>query len=288
MRSLIMESKESLQKQFEKECRHIYDVLKKYFLDKMKEATDKEYAYNHYKYILFEKNTSLYHNTIFFEELKTAFIHFRKLDHKKAIQLTLRSLPIIRKHSDEAHSQAFCVSYENPNFDTSELPLWYQNGINNEGCSLDELMDQELKLSKLSEQELIKILAFYQATQELLEDVETFYSLEPKEELSTSNHKHQFTKSQIVIMGHYILEMAGVNRSKVDVTACAEVLHCMLGIPYDKVANSDIYKKMLKPFSSTSPKRTVEDLKLVRSLLAKFQNQKILDSIDQQIMRMSK
>lgn len=283
-----MESKESPQKQFEKECRHIYDVLKKYFLDKMKEATDKEYAYNHYKYTLFEKNSSLYHNTIFFEELKTAFIHFRKLDHKKAIQLTLRSLPIIRKHSDEAHSQAFCVSYENPNFDVSELPLWYQNGINNEGCSLDELMEQELKLSKLSEQELIKILAFYQATQELLVDIEKFYVCESKEELPLTNHKHQFTKSQIVIMGHYIFEMAGINRSKVDVTSCAEVLHCMLGIPYDKIANSDIYKKMLKPFSNTSPKKTVEDLKLVRFHLAKFQNQKILDSIDQQIMRMSK
>lgn len=288
MRSLIMESKESPQKQFEKECQHIYNALKKYFLDKMKEATDKEYAYNHYKYTLFEKNPSLYHNTIFFEELKTAFIHFRKLDHKKAIQLTLRSLPIIRKHSEEAHSQAFCVSYENPTFDVNELPLWYQNGINNDGCSLDNLMEQELKLSRLSEQEIIKILAFYQATQELLVDVTKFYVCELNDELPITNHKHQFTRSQIVIMAHYIFEMAGIDRNKVDITTCAEILHCMLGIPYDKISNSEIYKKMLKPFSTTSPKRTLEDLKLVRSYLAILSNQEILNSIDKQIMRMRK
>ncbi len=288
MRSSIMESKESLQNQFEKERQDIYKVLKKLFLAKMEGATDKEYAYNHYKNVLFEKNYSLPHNTIFFEELKTVFNHFRKIDLKNAIQQTLKSLPTIRKHSDKAQNQAFCVSYENPNFDVYELPLYYQNGINNDDCSLDDLMEQEHKLSALSEQGIIKILAIYQATQELLIDVEKFYVLESKDELSPSNHKYQFTRSQIVIMAHYIFEMAGIDRSKIDVTTCAEILHCMTGIPYDKIANSEIYKKMLKPFSNSSPKKTLEDLKLVRSYLAKLNNQTILDSIDKQITKMSK
>lgn len=283
-----MESNLSAQKQFEMECQEIYPVLKKHFLDKMKVATDKEYAYNHYKMIYFEKNYSLAHNTVFFEELKAVFTHFLKIDQKNAVKQTLLSLPKIRKDSEEAENQAFSISYTNPNYDIFQLHVWYQHGISNDGCSLSDLMEKESKLLTLSEQEIIKLLAFYHVTQQLLVDVEKFYVLESKKELPTSKHKHQFTKSQTVIMAHYIFEMAGINRSKVDITVCAEVLHCMLGIPYDKIANSDIYKKMLKPFSNTSPKKTVEDLKLVRLYLAKFHNQKILDSIDQQITRLSK
>ena len=44
-------------------------------------------------------------------------------------------------------------------------------------------------------------------------------------------------------------------------TACAEILHYMLGIPYDKISNSEIYKKML-----LSSKHKFDDFNLLVNL----------------------
>lgn len=290
MRFRSMERKESPQKLFEKEYTRSYDVLKKFFLDKMEKASDKLYAYNHFKKVLFEKNLSISHNTVFIEEIKDTFNHIYKLDQENVVQLTLKSIPKIRKHSLEEYNQALHLSFlheNNPPIE--ELPYWYQNGITNDGCKLEDLLQKENQLSEISEIEIIKLIAFYHATQQLLIDVEEFYPIEKETQSPKKDYKHQFTRSQQVLTAHYLFKMAGIGiRQDIDVTACAEILHVMLGLPYNKIANSELYKKFLNPFGNSSPKATIQDLEVIRKYFEKLNNQDILNSIDEQIKCLKK
>ena len=83
--------------------------------------------------------------------------------------------------------------------------------------------------------------------------------------------------------------MAGIGvRQDIDVTACAEILHILLGLPYNKIANSELYKKFLNPFGNSSPKATIKDLEVIRKYFEKLNNQDILDTIDEQIKYLRK
>ena len=285
-----MERQESPQKLFEKEYTHSYDVLKKFFLDKMEIATDKLYAYNHFKKVLFEKNLSIAHNTVFVEELKATFDHIYKLDQQNVVQLTLNSIPTIRKNSLDAYNQALHSSflYEN-NPPIEELPYWYQNGITNDGCKLEDLLQKENQLSEITETEIIKMIAFYHVTQQLLINVEEFYPIGKETQSPKKDYKHKFTRSQQVLTAHYLFKMAGIGvRQDIDVTACAEILHVLLGLPYNKIANSELYKKLLNPFGNSSSKATIQDLEVIRKYFEKLNNQNILDTIDEQIKYLQK
>ena len=290
MRFRSMEHKESPQNFFENEYTRSYDVLKKFFLDKMEKASDKLYAYNHFKKMVFEKNLSIAHNTTFIEELKATFNHIYKLDQENVVQLTLKSIPKIRKSSLEAYNQALHLSFLHENIPPiEELPYWYQNGITNYGCKLEDLLQKENQLSEITETEIIKLIAFYHSTQQLLIDVQEFYPIEKETQSPQKDYKHQFTRSQQVLTAHYLFKMAGIGvRQDIDVTACAEILHILLGLPYNKIANSELYKKFLNPFGNSSPKATIKDLEVIRKYFEKLNNQDILDTIDEQIKYLRK
>ena len=153
-----------------------------------------------------------------------------------------------------------------------------------------DLLQKENQLSEISEIEIIKLIAFYHATQQLLINVEEFYPIEKETQSPKKDFKHQFTRSQQVLTAHYLFKMAGIGvRQDIDVTACAEILHVMLGLSYNnKIANSELYKKLLNPFGNSSPKATIQDLEVIRKYFEKLNNQYILDSIDEQIKCLKK
>ncbi len=211
------------------------------------------------------------------------------MNKKNAIETTLKHIDTFKELSQRAYDQASCVYILNPtSYCIEELPECYQYGIIEDGCRLAFLMEMEVKLLGFSEDDVIKLLAHYSATQKLLVDVDKFYRLKMDVELPPSKHQHQFSRTQSVLMAHYIFEMAGIDRNQTDITVCSEILLCMLKIPYDKIANTEIYEKMRKLFTISSPKKMLEDLRLVRTYLVKLNNHKVLESIDLQIEKLNK
>jgi hypothetical protein len=282
-----MERKESPQQQFETASAHYYEVLKNGFIADVEKATDKQYAYNHFKREYFEHNPFIPHYSVFFQELKKPFDHFIKIDEENVIEQTYLYVHLVKETSAEAyHLLREILSNAKPDqlpsyIELSKLPTIYLDALQDEsrGNTLDVLLELEKKVLDSDDESILALLAMYHATQRLLKDVDDFFPYDTP--TKSIQHTHQFTRSQQVLIAYYLFILAGARpRVSIDLSSCAEILHAISGIPYTKIDNSELYKKFKNPLGNSSPKRTIEDLNTIRPYLAKLDNESILQEID--------
>lgn len=286
-----MEKEELPQKQFESASEYYFNVLKNGFLECVESSTDKQYAHAHYKRVIFEYNEFIPHNTVFFRELKITFDHFFKLDRNNVIEKVFDYLPHIRQISVEAFEQLiiFLATIKNPSFaELSQLPNVYINAVydNINGNTLDELVLMEKATQNYDDVNILAILALYHATQQLLKDKEIDPISNPLTEnkTATKTYKHQVTRNQQVLLYYYFLKMGGIDpRVDAHVSTCAELLHGLIGFPYNDIGNSDLYKKLKNPLDNASPKTVIKDLEYVLSVFKKLNNDRIFLEIEKDI-----
>jgi len=262
-----MERNESPKEQFDKAAAHFYTVLKNGFLEDVEKASNKMYAYLHCRKVYFERNQFIPYNSAFFQNLTTAYIHFFNMDEDSSVEETMKYLPTVREISKNMIEEC----------ERGELPDLYIELIEEQGCSLEEILAMEQGALTLDEENTIAVLAMYNATQSLLRDLPEFY---PLKQIQDREHQHFFTRSQQVLFAHYLFKL--IELHNVDRATLARITHGLAGVPYNDIKNSEIYKKFSNPLQSG--KRTaVPDLQLVRSYFVKLNRADILEEIDRDI-----
>ena len=162
------------------------------------------------------------------------------------------------------------------------LPAYYRNLLNS-NHTLTEIISDERKVINMTAGDLFELLAYHQAL--ILFSAE----LEEKEQTivlksSIPEPKFGFTRSQQTLVFHYLLTASGVRpRAGANITDCAMLLHQLLGLPVNDIANSDIYKKLKRPIDHSSPSKMIQNLLLIRPFFEALPHKPILDLIDKDV-----
>ena len=162
------------------------------------------------------------------------------------------------------------------------LPAYYRNLLSS-NHTLTEIISDERKVMNMTAGDLFELLAYHQAL--ILFSAE----LEEKEQTvvlksSIPEPKFGFTRSQQTLVFHYLLTASGVRpRAGANITDCAMLLHQLLGLPVNDIANSDIYKKLKRPIDHSSSSKMIQNLLLIRPFFEALPHKPILDLIDKDI-----
>ena len=162
------------------------------------------------------------------------------------------------------------------------LPAYYRNLLNS-NHTLTEIISDEQTVLNMTAEDLFELLAYHQAlilfTAELDEKEQTIIL-----KSSIPEAKFGFTRSQQILVFHYLLTASGVRpRAGANVTDCAMLLHQLLGLPVSDMANSDIYKKLKRPIDHSSPSKMIQNLLLIRPFFDAVPHKPIVDLIDRDI-----
>jgi hypothetical protein len=162
------------------------------------------------------------------------------------------------------------------------LPAYYRNLLNS-NHTLTEIISDEQKVLNMEAENLFDLLAYHQAL------VRFNAELDEKEQTiilksSIPEPKFGFTRSQQTLVFHYLLAASGVRpRAGANISDCAMLLHQLLGLPVNDIANSDIYKKLKRPIDHSSPSKMIQNLLLIRPFFDVLPHKPIVDLIDKDI-----
>lgn len=162
------------------------------------------------------------------------------------------------------------------------LPAYYRD-LMSSNHTLTEIVSDEQKVLNMAAGDLFELLAYHQAlilfTAELDEKEQTIVL-----KSSIPEPKFGFTRSQQTLVFHYLLTASGVRpRAGANITDCAMLLHHLLGLPVNDIANSDIYKKLKRPIDHSSPSKMIQNLLLIRPFFEALPHKPIVDLIDKDI-----
>lgn len=280
--------------QFESDQKRFYERLKESYSRQQERAKDKDYARQFFIQALIEENKLLPKHSLFFETLKFTFEHFDKLGFDDALQLTLDQLDTIREQTENVLHQDFAL-YQT-GFEQMERLNWvYLNAMEQGGISILSLFDQDTRLMKKSVGSLITLLAAYQATQQLINELsavpqketETVEQLGQLIRANQSNESAFLTRSQQVLVFYYLIQLLG-KRADRNVSKKAESLHLFLGLPFSQITHSELYKKMLHPLSFSSKSATIKNLQTVRGFFEKLGVDEAFQLIDKDCEQLKK
>lgn len=162
------------------------------------------------------------------------------------------------------------------------LPAYYRDLLSSKH-TLTEIVSDEQKVLNMASGDLFELLAYHQAL--ILFKAE----LDEKEQTirlksSIPEPKFGFTRSQQTLVFHYLLTASGVRpRAGANITDCAMLLHQLLGLPVNDIANSDIYKKLKRPMDHSSPSKMIQNLLLIRPFFDALPHKPIVDLIDKDL-----
>lgn len=162
------------------------------------------------------------------------------------------------------------------------LPAYYRDLLSS-NHTLTEIVSDEQKVLNMTAEDLFELLAYYKAL--ILFKAE----LDKKEQTiilkaSIPEPKFGFTRSQQTLAFHYLLTASGVRpRAGANISDCAMLLHQLLGLPVNDIANSDIYKKLKRPIDHSSPPKMIQNLLLIRPFFDALPHKPIVDLIDKDI-----
>jgi hypothetical protein len=254
-----MEANHPPKELFLKAYSRFYHSMKKKYLDGIERANNKAYARAFYFQTLFAENKSIPRYSVFFHFLTSIFNHYRKVDESSSLELTIiEQTMIIRTTLSEKFYQ---------------LNGLYIQALKESHTSILELIVTEQRLLKYSEKKTLLLLALNKAVNELREE------FSPWEEEIEQPLESKLTRSQQVLIFHYLSQSRG-GKQKKNVSKCAAALHDFLGIPYTRITHSDLYKKMLRPLTFSSPKTTLQNLEIVRSFFEDWGLESIIKLID--------
>ncbi len=162
------------------------------------------------------------------------------------------------------------------------LPAYYRDLLSS-NHTLTEIISDERKVMNMKAEDLFELLAYHQAlmlfTAELDEKEQTIVL-----KSSIPEPKFGFTRSQQTLVFHYLLTASGVRpRAGANISDCAMLLHQLLGLPVNDIANSDIYKKLKRPIDHSSPSKMIQNLLLIRPFFEALPHKLILDLIDKDV-----
>lgn len=162
------------------------------------------------------------------------------------------------------------------------LPAYYRDLLSS-NHTLTEIVSDEQKVLNMAAEDLFELLAYHQALIRFkaeLDEKEQTIALKS----SIPEPKFGFTRSQQTLVFHYLLTASGVRpRAGANISDCALLLHQLLGLPVNDIANSDIYKKLKRPTDHSSPSKMIQNLLLIRPFFDALPHKPIVDLIDKDI-----
>jgi hypothetical protein len=272
MRYRIMEANHPPKEFFLKAYSRFYHSLKKRYLDGIERANNKAYARAFYFQILFTENKLIPRYSVFFHFLTSIFNHSRKVDQNSSLELTLARLSEMEERTSRIIEQTMIIrtTLSERFYQLNEL---YLQALKEGQTSILELIVTEQRLLKYSEKKIVLLLALNEAVNELHEE------FSPLEEEIEHPLESKLTRSQQVLIFHYLCQSHG-GKQKKNVSKCAAALHDFLEIPYTKITHSDLYKKMLRPLTFSSPKTTLQNLEIVRAFFEEWGLESVIKRID--------
>lgn len=288
-----METNLSPKELFSKAHTRFYNSLKRKYLSSIDKATDKVYAKDYFIRTLFAENEMIPSYSVFYHSLVSTFVHNQKLGESNPLEVTLSCLSVFRQMASDKIEQTL-ILYASISERLYELNWLYLKGFEESNKSILELIDTERRVLKYSDEKVVLLLALDLATKELYEEFsdEQEGSKHAVLENTFFNHEQtyesKFTRSQQVLIAHYISQLITTSNRKKNVTKWAEALHSVLGIPCAQITHSELYKKMLHPLTFSSKKATLQNLIIVRSLFENLGSVSATALIDSDIENVKK
>ena len=272
---------------FQKSIKHHYSVLKKGYLSEIEKATDKTYAKQHFKKVLFLDNEFLPNQSILFDGIKTAFNHFSKLNASSALKETLALIKDYKVLANQHKNNAIEYLKGNASIKLADHYLYY---INANLFTLKELIQTEIMVIESSKENLVASLSLYLAGQQLFKEFNTEPTVDDISLKSKTTYKHHFTQKQQVMALYFLMKAYGVNTQiDADITTLSALYHLILGVPFksfDKLKNTNIYKNLRSaPELYHSDAYYLKNLNVIRPYFVNTTLQKAVDLIDGQIKR---
>lgn len=266
--------------------------LKTVYLSKIEKAFDKPFAEKQFYKNLFEDCVFIPMHTVFFSELISRYNFNIKLGYDDFLQQTMNSLPEIQQTSSDALEDAlFCFMLQGKPNVIQTLPKHYKEMLKKTKYTIDIIIQHERDALKKTDEEVVDMLALYQASQILANNFKVKNQAQKSSEEKGKNIKDTtklkgWTRNQQVLFFYYLFIMAEMDRNNSSVTACAKVMHAMLGIENGTIVNSDIYKKLLNPLNQTSKKMTIKNLNFIKEYFLELNNHKALQLIEKDIQKL--
>lgn len=112
---------------------------------------------------------------------------------------------------------------------------------------------------------------------------------ESNEESVQSNDSLNITNAQLVLIYYYFFKQYGLEpRKNIDISPLARFIHLATDTTFTKVQNSEIYTKLSKAPNFKNDKELLKDLNVIRPLFEKYGFSDILQSIDNEIIRVKR
>ncbi len=251
-----------------------YQILKEGYLLEIEKASDKEYAEQHFKEVLFLENSLTPYNTILLKELHYVYHHYSCLNFGTAFEETAKLLDkvylIARNQLDKA------ILYRNGN-KSIDFPEHYSHLILKKDISLTDLITQEKQALQLTHESLIGSLALSLAGKELHKEFN-----ELKTVTKETNHRYKFTQKQQVLALFFLMEAFGIKtHSGTDMTKLSALYHLILGVPFHdfvRLKNTNIYKSIrVAPQVVNSDKHLLKNLEVIKPY---FENVNLLNAVE--------
>ena len=274
---------------FQKAILEYYNTLKKGYLFEVEKATNKTYAKKHFQQILFLENELVPFQTVFFDELKTTYIHHYFLDSKTAFDNTIDFLNQIKNISKNALNNV--VEFNNGNKEVM-LNDWYVFQMDTNQISLKHLIELENKVLESTTENIIGALAIYLAGLKLINEFENDNNKnsEEKENMNNKSIKDAFSfnQSEQCLALYFLMKSFGINlRLKSDVTKLSALYHLIMGVSfqsYKKLKDTNIYSKILiAPQVVKSDKTLLKYLNKIRPFFEDSNFTNVVEQIDKQI-----
>ncbi len=267
---------------FQDSIEYYSSVLRTAYLEEIEDATDKEYAKQHFQKLLFLENEMIPYGSIIFNELRFSYNHFSRLNSKSSYTKTIELIPEIRKIGKTTHLEAkkYLLGAQEANLDE-----WYIERLENTSSSLEELIQLEALVLKSTNENLIGALAVHLAGQQLYKE---FRKVKIGDKSQSEKHEHQFTRNEQILSLYLLIESFGVNLYQAcDRTKLAALFHLIMGVPYgssSKLKDLAIYKGLsVVPQIVKNDKQLLKHLNKIRSYFFNANFIKVVERIDAKI-----
>lgn len=270
----------SLHNDFDAQVSHYYNSIKALYEKKVAESDNKEYAREHYRDALLERNPKLPKDSFFFNALSKLLIHNYRLNKENALLDTFDDLYKIRRR---AEMELAVVEEMYGEFTEEELTFLQVRSI-----------DQEHYLLALEWHELTDLLACFLATRILLEEIpknesiELYGLKEPLTERTDFNRKKPysvvFTEHHQAYAAYYLLYHLGIIPGRdCNKSDFYRLVHLLAGHNITHVDNQNKKKIINKLISQKLTEKDIPDLKFIRPFFEKIGLDAIVQMIDNEI-----
>lgn len=230
------------EEKFKESIEYYCSVLKSAYLAELEDATDIKYAKQYFQKVMFLENEMAPYGSAIFNELRYTYNHFNSLNAKTSYVKTIDSIPQIRTLGKNRLLEARKYLLGD---NSASLSEWYIEQIENNGYSLDELIQLETMVLESTDENLIGALAVHLAGHQLYKE---FKNVITEKQEPKTKHQHQFTRNEQILAVYFLMKSLGINSHQMcDRTKMAALFHLVMGVPFEsssKLKDLTIYKAL--------------------------------------------